>query len=412
MFTRVPVRLRSSIIRRWPCVWLAGTLLAGLLAVCGLAQEKFSEQNVALEREPRDFVEYWAAARLFAQGHDPYSPSELLKVESSAGWRGAEALIMWNPPWVLPLILPFGYLSFTIAQFFWLLLHAGALLIAAHCLWKIYSPDQKSARVSWVLVLTFVPTVFVLSIGQITPIVTLGGAWFVYSIRERRYWSASVSLVLLSFKPHLLFLFWLILVLWMWHKRLWQLMNSCLVCGLAAALLPLSIDPQIYSKYLALYDLPITQPLDWPAPTLRNVIRIILGLENQWLEFLPTAVAGIWALYYWQRHTNDWLWNEKFPLLTVVSVVGGFFVWTYDHVVMLPALCQAGAWTVHSPLPWHRLWTVRIYLTINGVHGLLRFWLADELWYAWLAPALLINYLIFCRERFQQAVDCAVKPRG
>jgi hypothetical protein len=388
-------------------------LLACLLAVCGSAQEKSPETNVAAQREPRDFVEYWAAARLFAQGDNPYSPSELLEVERGAGWRSAEPLIMWNPPWVLPLLLPFGYLSFTIAQFFWLLLHALALLIAAQCLWKIYFPDGKSARPSWIVVLTFVPTLFVLIIGQITPLVAVGGAWFLYSIRERRDWAASAGLALLSFKPHLLFLFWIILALWVWQRRLWGLMKSCLVGGFTVALLPLLFDAQIYSKYLALYDQPgITKPLDWPAPTLRNVIRIFLGLESPWLEFLPTVIGAIWVLYYWQRHKNHWFWHEKFPLVTLVSVVSGFFVWTYDHVVMLPALCQAGAWIARSPVPWHRLWTARIYLAINGIHGLLRVWFSEELWYFWLAPALLINYLIFCRERSQRVIDCAPTPSG
>jgi len=47
----------------------------------------------------------------------------------------------------------------------------------------------------------------------------------------------------------------------------------------------------------------------------------------------------------------------------------------------------------------YRYWAARLYVAINLCHFLLRFWLAEELWYFWLAPALLINYLVFMWER-------------
>jgi hypothetical protein len=398
---------------RW--FFIALVVSACILTFCrSWAVELIPERPFVLTRsETRDFVEYWAAARLFAQGNNPYSPAALLELERSAGWSGAQPLIMWNPPWILPLLLPFGLLPFTTSQFLWLLVHVCLLLISAQCLWRIYNTTAESVWPSWLVALTFVPTVFVLIIGQITPIVLAGAAWFLYSLRQHNYFTMSAALAVFSLKPHLLYLFWIVLMLWIWDKRLWRLASSALVLGLIVALLPLLLDPQIYLKYFALYDIAdIIKPLEWPAPTLRNVLRIFLAVDRQWLQFAPTVMAVCWAVYHWYSHKHGWRWDEQLPLLSLVSVASGFFVWTYDHVVLLPAVIEAAAWISRSPAPWHRCWAVRLYLAINAAHFLLRFWLPVELWYFWLAPALLINYLIFHWERsFRSSRDGALNRR-
>ena len=46
----------------------------------------------------------------------------------------------------------------------------------------------------------------------------------------------------------------------------------------------------------------------------------------------------------------------------------------------------------------YSFWPVRAYIVINLCHALLRIWVADELWYYWLAPACLLNYVIFLWE--------------
>src|SRR5262245_54052354 len=48
-----------------------------------------------------DFVEYWAAGRLLADGENPYDPEKVKDLEKEAG-RTEEPILMWNPPWALP----------------------------------------------------------------------------------------------------------------------------------------------------------------------------------------------------------------------------------------------------------------------------------------------------------------------
>jgi glycosyl transferase family 87 len=355
---------------------------------------------VAGQTGARDFVEYWAAARLFAQGGNPYAPAELLAVQRTVGWSGAQPLMMWNPPWTLPFVLSFGLPSFVTGQFCWLLFHVCLMLVAAQQLWRFYGNSAPKSRLPLLLAFTFVPTVFVLIIGQITPLVLAGMTAFLYSERKQNWVAMSAALVVLSIKLHLLYLFWIIFPFWLLHKRSWRLLVIVALTSAGAILLPALFNPRIYVDYFASYGaLEVLKPMDWPAPTLRNVIRILLELDHPWLQFGPTALAGVWAVYYWYHHKLEWCWHEQLPLLSAVSVASSFFVWTYDQVVLLPAIVEGAVWISRRPAPWYRFWAARLYVAINTCHMLLRFWLAEELWYFWLAPALLANYLVFRWER-------------
>ena len=60
----------------------------------------------------------------------------------------------------------------------------------------------------------------------------------------------------------------------------------------------------------------------------------------------------------------------------------------------MPALIQGASWLVRQRLPWYRSIAALLYIAIDLAHLALRFFVAEELWYFWLAPALLIAYLV------------------
>ncbi len=384
---------------RWAYFSLALPII-GLLAPLSVGIVFAQEVPFPNHSGIRDFIEYWAASRLLAQGGNPYSPEALLAVQHTAGWSGSAPLIMWNPPWSLVFTLPFGFFDFTVGQFFWLMFHVWLVLISAQCLWQIYGKSSQGSRLPWLLAFTFVPTVFVLIIGQITPLVLAGVTSFIYFEDKQKKLAMGVALVVLSIKPHLLYLFWIFLLLWVIEKQLLRLGLGAVLAGLIAALLPLLFNPKVYSEYVALYGISgILKPLDWPAPTLRNLLRLFLGVNDRWVQFAPTAIAIAWAFHHWRRYKHGWNWRDQVPIISVVSVASSIFVWTYDQVVLLPAILEGAAWIRQRPAPWIRFWCARVYVTINVIHLLMRFWLAEELWYFWLAPALLMNYFLFHWEK-------------
>src|SRR2546430_16338135 len=69
---------------------------------------------------PDDFIEYWAAARLTLDGQNPYDPAQLLPLQRANGRQTDDAVMMWNPPWALAVVLPLGLFPAREAQLLWL----------------------------------------------------------------------------------------------------------------------------------------------------------------------------------------------------------------------------------------------------------------------------------------------------
>jgi hypothetical protein len=342
-----------------------------------------------------DFVQYWAAAKLYAIGGNPYSPVELLDVERQAGWSDAIPLLMWNPPWALPLILPLGWLDYHTARFLWFVAHALTVMLVARALWKIFRGSLRNFHYAWIAVLTFAPIHFVLLFGQIGPLVVLGLAGFLFFSRKEQWLCAGASLIIAAIKPHLIYLLWPAVVLWLWGKSRARIAPVVLGAAVIAAL-PLALNLQIYAQYLALIqDNQVVGLNDWPTPTLGMALAQLFPASAVWIRWMPSLVGTLWFLWYWQRHSLTWEWVTELPLLLVVSAATTGFAWTYDYVVLLPALLQCAAWTTEMEPKRRRI--------IIGVHALLTAILVGSkiafdgdllsISYFWLPLVLLIFYI-------------------
>ncbi len=120
---------------------------------------------------------------------------------------------MWNPPWTLAFTLPFGLLSFNLGQFAWLFSQLLFILLCTQALANLYGGGSTNCRIEWCVALSFVPTVFVLIIGQISPMVLAGISGFLVLERKGKSLAAGAMLAVVAIKPHLLYLFWLALFL-------------------------------------------------------------------------------------------------------------------------------------------------------------------------------------------------------
>src|SRR5262245_64724283 len=98
-------------------VLLAALLLAALAFIVWKLSHLLADPTILA---PDDFVEYWAAGHLNANGQNPYDGDKLLPLEQKAGRDTTEAVMMWNPPWTLTLVMPIGLLKARLAQMIWL----------------------------------------------------------------------------------------------------------------------------------------------------------------------------------------------------------------------------------------------------------------------------------------------------
>ena len=340
-----------------------------------------------------DFVEYWAAARLFVSGGNPYAPAELLKVQREVGWSEPLPLLMWNPPWTLAFIWPFGLFEYDTGQFIWFLLHTLIIFVGALTLWRIYGGSAQQSRFAWLAVLTFAPGYFVLLLGQIGPLVLLGLIGFLAATKRKAWVFAGASLVLISIKPHLLHLVWLALLLWICKERQWQTLLGLAAGAAVMAGLPLYLNRDIYFAYAALFaGGGIVLPMEWATPSLGNILGQLLQVHENWILWAPPLGGAMWFLWYWRYHAHGWDWLDQLPLVLLVSVVSASFVWTFDQIILLPALVQSAVrLNSREARGQHRI-LVAIHLLVNAILLAGKIYVRNDLWYFWAAPTYLALY--------------------
>ena len=347
----------------------------------------------------RDFVEYWAASRLLLTGKNPYGPQELFELQRSVGWSDSIPLLMWNPPWTLSFTLPFGLASFDVAQLLWLLFNTFIVVFCAKQLWLIYGGPPTAYRKAWLVVLTFAPAYLVLLLGQIGPLILLGLVGFLHCARNKFWIWAGAFTILVFIKPHLLYLFWLALILWTIVKRQWSLMIGIIVSGFIAATIPLLFRPSVYTDYMQLNTIKnLPTPYDWQTPTIGGAARLLFGGEKIWLQFVPCFIGIVWLLFHWHKSKNQWEWTEQLPGLIVASLATSPFAWSFDYIVLLPAIIQVASWLSRQGVLWRESPVVMLYGVIMTLYLLLFFVSPNDFWRFWLGPAFVVAYVMFHKQ--------------
>ena len=367
-------------------VTFAGVVFAGLL----LAQQVRQLLADPTIWPPDDFIEYWAAAKLTLGGENAYDGSKLLPLQQAAGRDTNEAIMMWNPPWSLAVVLPLGLLPAREAQLLWLLVNLAAIGFCGDRLWVRLGGRPESRWIGWAAALGFLPTLFALQSGQIGPLLLLGGVLFLEC--ERRGWPilAGAATLLLAVKPHLAYLVWLaILCQAVGGSRVAaRMILGGVVAGLFATLLALSFNPALPAQYAdAMANRP---PAQWVSPTLGTVLRLVFGQDLFRLQFLPMIAGLVWFAFHWRNRRTAGDWGDQLPPLLLVSfVTAPYGAWPFDMVLLLPAAIRL----VVLRKPAILVALVAINLACLAMNLLE----TGSFPFIWVSPAMLVLYAIGTR---------------
>ena len=340
--------------------------------------------NAEWRNAPNDFAFYWTAAKLVLAGGNPYSPQETVARERQMTFTGKGPLVMLNPPWILPLIVPFGLVAFSLAKSCWLVISVILLAISVQWLWDLYG-DGHDPWVGWLLTATLLPVAVVLIIGQIGPLLLFGLAGFLRFDAKQRFMLAGTFLFLTSLKPHLVFLLWPALLLDGVYRRRWKSPVALGAMLAGSSLLGVLLDHRAFQQYLELFS---TQGIALQeTPTIAGLLRHISGMQI--VQFLPAAAAGLWFAFYWFHRRSDWNWRSSTPTLLLISTAATTYAWFFDQVVLLPAVFQTAMAVIRSR---RRLWlgAGAVYLAINYIPLAFLVNHRPALWYSWTGAAWLI----------------------
>jgi hypothetical protein len=351
-----------------------------------------------------DYIAYWSAGYVAVHGGHAYDVDELARVQYDTGWRRDDTQvteqglpwpnIMYYPPWTLTLVMPFGLVPYGLSRLLWLVFHLLLCVLCADLLWRHYGGPARYRWVAWVVCFSFLPTLIVLKIGQIAPVILLGAVGFLVCARRRQDWLAGAAATLLVIKPHLTYLFAPALLLWAIERRRWSVLTAAVVTGVVCIAIPLALDPHLFQGYLATSTQHL--PRQNKCPTISTVLRLLVDEKAFWLSFVPTALGLVWFLaYYWPRHRRAWDWGDQLPILLFVSfLTTSYGAWSFDLVVLLVPLMQMAVWLWHNPERQTVVAALSAYAAMNALALAINLLGVDYMWFIWMVPALLVAYLV------------------
>ena len=349
--------------------------LVVVVATGGLLLDRFFRDPAFVP--PNDFLEYWAAGRLNAEGHNPYDPEALWTLQRAAGRPLDHPAVLWNPPWALTLVMPFGLLPPRAGQLAWLLTQVAAVVLCADRLWVLYGGRAALRPFAAALALTFYPVMHLLLMGQ-------SGGWLLLGLTAlavaggRGPTALAAVAALAAVKPHLFIPVWIALAV---HalacRRGRSLLAWGVLAGMLAALVPLAANPHVWSEYFATFTRPpdprIPGLADWHPPLAGYWLRQAVAGSPFWVQVVPAAVAALLVPFYAWSRRHCWDWAVELPRLVLAGLIAApYGAWEHDHVVLLIPVVAAAArlsWSGRRP---QVVLAAAVYLTLDGVGLALR----------------------------------------
>ena len=307
---------------------VGGIILCGLVLLGAIFDLSLTEQSAAT----RDFIGYWAAGQQIVHGADPYNADRVLQLEKAVGLGNLQIKITPSPPIGLVLVLPLGFLSAKSGLVLWMLVELACLSLSLWAVWQLAGKPPSRLHLLGYL---FAPALACFMAGQIGIFLLLGLSLFLLW-RETRPFLAGAALLPMTLKPHLFCQL-------RWFSSFGQ------SCGADRASSSACSQPQpsasrwssasirsILTQYTAMLHSNLIQ--DRFAPTLSAYLRWDIAPAAVWLEYLPTALATLWALgYFWSRRAR-WDWLQDGLLVVLVGVMCAPYAWLTDEAVLLPAV--------------------------------------------------------------------------
>jgi hypothetical protein len=332
-----------------------------------------------------DFISYWAAGHLLAEGQSPYDFQSVRALEIAAGRNPSEpVLMMRNPPIAFFIALPFGRIGPKTGVIIWQFVLLAALGLASFVLWRINgSPDSLFNFLGF----GFAPALACLMAGQCGILLLLGVALFLLLYRNRPF-LAGVALFLCALKPHFFVPFGIALFLWcVTTKNGTRILAGFGMAVAASCAMAGVLDPRAWSQYSEMVR--TGGALNEVVPKLSAELRLFVHPHAVWIQFVPEAAACVWTIwYFWSRRTS-WNWMDHGMVLLLVGAIVTPYGFLPDESLLLPAILAG----VFRGMELHRsLWPLAVIAGAALAELILGATIVSQD-YLWTTPAWLCWYL-------------------
>ncbi len=344
----------------------------------------------------RDFISYWAAGHQLLNGSNPYDIEAVQNLERATGGEDNQPLlVMRNPPVAFFLVLPLGMVSPKTGLILWLLVLLSCLSVSIWLLWLLNGrPDNRFHLMAY----AFAPVIACYMAGQVGIFLLLGVVLFLYFHQSRQYF-AGAALLLCAIKPHLFLPFGIVLLLWVVSRKSYRIIAGFSAALLGSCALSFYLDAHAWSQYSQMMH--AGGALTERVPVLSVAFRFLTDRNAVWLQFLPAAIACIWAIWFFWAHRKHWNWMDQGLLVLLVSAMCTPFGWFTDESMLLPAVLTGlyrAAESRRSLIPLGFIAGAALIEVLVPVQIISPF-------YLWTTPAWLAWYLYATRNKLKPATE-------
>jgi hypothetical protein len=270
----------------------------------------------------------------------------------------------------------------------WTLALLACLVGSVRMVWKMHGAPKNFLRVFGY---SFGPALACIQAGQMSLFILLGLVLFL-RFHQSRPFVAGASLWLCALKPHLFLPFGVVLLAWVVATRCYRILLGAGSAFGLSAVIAFVLDPVAWRQY---GEMMRTMRVDrLPIPCLSNAFRRAIDPPALWLQYLPAAIACVWALVYFRRHRNDWNWVAHGSPLMLVSVLAAPYSWFIDQAILIPAVLH-GVFVTRSRGLLAVLALATAVIEIGPLRGMP---VLQSPFYFWTAPAWLAWYLLALRS--------------
>jgi hypothetical protein len=379
--------MRHSSIR---FISAAFIVIAGHFLLVGILTFGVTNESVAR----RDFISYWVAGHQLLNGANPYDIDAVQNLERETGGADNQPLlVMRNPPIVFFLVLPLGIVSPKVGLILWLLVLLSSLSLSIWLIWLLNGrPDNRFH----LMVYAFAPAIACLMAGQVGVFLLLGVVLFLY-FHESRPYVAGAALLLCAIKPHLFLPFAIVLLLWVISRKSYRIILGFSAALVGSCALAFYWDAHAWSQYSEM--MRAGGALNEHVPVLSVAFRFLVNRNAVWIQFLPEALACVWAIWYFSVNRKYWCWMDQGLLVLLVAVMCTPFGWFTDESMLLPAVLTGlyrAAENRRSLIPLGLIAGVALAEVLVPVQIISPF-------YLWTTPAWLAWYLYATRNDVRPA---------
>lgn len=358
-----------------------------------------------------DYRAYWGASYLLAHGQNPGDPALLhaLQVEKT-GLVAETPQMAWNPPWLLVWLTPFTLLQFDQAAWVWFVLSMTLVFVASVLLWQTYAPATM-ARGRFLLFLLIIftlnPMLTTLLVGQISTIVLIGVAGFLFFAQRKQWFFAGLLLALTASKPHLVYLTLPLLLLVLFHRRHYRALLGFALPNLLGLVAAFFLRPTILADYLTTTG--SEGLVDYIVPTVPGYLAWLLGLP--WLRWAALPILAAVVFLAWRRREDV---GADLPDLVAwsltVSLITAPYGWSFDVLLFAVPIVQGYVWLLRGERRrGERVLVAIFFLAADILVWQQRIVGMPEHYYAWY-PLILALLYGWCRLRLRPSPAVLAAP--